>query len=105
MGYPGSVHDSRIYRTSPLYGTIEDKCENNYILGYSGYPCSRHLLTPFRDRGQLTRKERNFNVILSKNRYVVEHCFGILKQKFRQLYHIKLRKIHRPLHTCLLCLT
>lgn len=25
---------------------------------------------------------------------MIEHCFGILKQKFRQLYHLKLRSEH-----------
>lgn len=36
--------------------------------------------------------------VLARNRYVIEHCFGILKQKFRQLYHLKLRKIRLMVH-------
>lgn len=35
---------------------------------------------------------------LAKNRYVIEHCFGVLKQKFRQMYHIKLRKMEYIVH-------
>ena len=30
---------------------------------------------------------------MSHNRYVIEHCFGLLKQRFRQLYHLKLKDI------------
>lgn len=93
VGFPGSVHDSRVFRSSPLYNTLPEKCENHYILGDSGYPCLRHLLTPFRDRGNLTPEQQNYNYKLATNRYIIEHCFGILKQKFRQLYHLKLRKI------------
>ncbi|KAJ8926234.1 hypothetical protein NQ314_021422 [Rhamnusium bicolor] len=103
VGYPGSVHDSRVFRTSPLYETLGEKCGNNYLLGDSGYPCMRHLLTPYRDSGNLNRRQNNFNLKLSKNRYVIEHCFGIMKQKFRQLYHIKLRSIPDIVHFIRAC--
>lgn len=91
LGYPGSVHDSRVFRNSPLKNTLEEKCGIYFLLGDSGYPLQPNLLTPFKDRGNLTRRQGNFNVKLARNRYVIEHCFGILKQKFRQLYHVKLR--------------
>lgn len=103
MGYPGSVHDSRVLRVSPLYHMLPDKCGDNYILGDSGYPCLKNLLTPFKDAGQLTRRQRNFNYLLSKNRYIIEHTFGIMKQKFRQLYHIKIRKITDIVHFIRAC--
>ncbi|GLV37552.1 uncharacterized protein CBL_20364 [Carabus blaptoides fortunei] len=90
--FPGSDHDSRILRSSPFLDTLPEKCQSGYILGDSGYPGLRHLMTPYRDRGQLRRVELNYNIKLSQNRYIVEHCVGILKQKFRELYHLKLRK-------------
>lgn len=93
IGYPGSVHDSRVFRASPLMESLAEKCGQYYLLGDSGYPCLKHLLTPFRDVGNFGRLQNNYNVKLSQNRYVIEHCFGMLKQKFRQLYHLKLRKI------------
>lgn len=93
VGYPGSVHDSRVFRNSPLGNNLEEKCGRYYLLGDSGYPLKRQLLTPFKDRGNLTPRQINYNVKLCKNRYLVEHCFGILKQKFRQMYHVKLRDI------------
>lgn len=98
IGYPGSVHDSRVFRNSPLKNTLGEKCGHYFLLGDSGYPLQNQLLTPYKDRGNLTRHQQNFNVQLARNRYIIEHCFGILKQKFRQLYHIKLRKIRLIVH-------
>nr|CAI5817044.1 unnamed protein product [Callosobruchus analis] len=98
VGYPGSVHDSRVYRNSPLKQNLQQKCGRCFLLGDSGYPLENNLLTPYKDRENLTRRQRNYNVKLSKNRCVIEHCFGILKQKFRQLYHIKLRNVRTIVH-------
>ncbi|CAH1955253.1 unnamed protein product [Acanthoscelides obtectus] len=50
VGYPGSIHDSRVFRTSPLFGTLQEKCGNHFIIGDSGYPCLQYCLTPFQDR-------------------------------------------------------
>lgn len=94
VGFPGSVHDSRVFRASPLSTTLEEKCHENYILGDSGFPCLQHLMTPYKNLGHLTRRQQNFNLKLAKTRYIVEHTFGLLKQKFRQLYHLKLRHDH-----------
>lgn len=98
IGYPGSVHDSRVFRNSPLYQTLPQKCGQYFLLGDSGYPLQANLLTPFKDRGQLTERQIHYNVQLARNRYVIEHCFGVLKQKFRQLFHIKLRKMEIIVH-------
>lgn len=98
IGYPGSVHDSRVLKNSPLGQNLAEKCGQYFILGDSGYPLKRNLLTPYKDRGNLTRLQKKYNILLSKNRYVIEHCFGVLKQKFRQLYHIKLRDMETIVH-------
>ncbi|KAJ4437592.1 hypothetical protein ANN_17737, partial [Periplaneta americana] len=103
VGFPGSVHDSRVFRRSPLSESLPQKCHHLYLLGDSGYPCLENLLTPFRDRGNLRRAEREFNTRLSKNRYLIEHCFGLLKQKFRQLYHVKLKNIRDIVHLIRAC--
>lgn len=92
-GYPGSVHDARVFRTSPLCDSLQNKCEQYHIIGDSAYPLLPNLLTPFKDRGMLTRNQLNYNTKLSSNRMVIEHCNGLLKQKWRQLYHIKFRNI------------
>lgn len=59
--------------------------------------------TPFKDNGHLRPVEVNYNIKLTKNRYVIEHCFGLLKQRFRQLYHLKLRKIETMVHFIRAC--
>lgn len=73
------------------------------MLGDSAYPCLTNLIVPYKDNGHLTRAQRNFNVKLSSCRVVIENAFGCLKQRFRQLYHIKLRNIVRivqVIHAC-----
>lgn len=98
IGYPGSVHDSRVFNNSPLKNHLEEKCGSYYLLGDSGYPLLPNLLTPYKDRGNLTRRQLNYNLKLSKNRYIIEHCFGLLKEKFRQMFHVKMRKIRLICH-------
>ncbi|XP_019771122.2 putative nuclease HARBI1 isoform X1 [Dendroctonus ponderosae] len=94
IGFPGSVHDSRVFRASPLSENLIAKCGGNYILGDSDYPCLKNLLTPYKDLGNLTRAQQRYNAKLSETRSIIEHCFGILKQKFTQLNHLKLRGDH-----------
>lgn len=73
IGYPGIVNDSRIFKSSPLYDSLPEKYQKSYILGDSGYSLLKHLLTTFSVRGQLTRGQNNYNVTLSRNRYIVEY--------------------------------
>lgn len=103
IGYPGSVHDSRIFKTSPLYTSLATKCVDKFIIADSAYPCLRNLLTPYRDNGHLTATQTYFNYKLSNSRIAIEHTFGILKQKFRQLYHLKLRNMHTICHFIRAC--
>ncbi|KAK9507596.1 hypothetical protein O3M35_007419 [Rhynocoris fuscipes] len=98
IGYPGSVHHSQVFKNSTLKNTLQEKCGRYFILGDNSYPLTNNLLTPYKDRGNLTRKQQNFNVKLAKNRYATENCFNILRQKFRQLYHLKLRNIRLIVH-------
>lgn len=74
-----------------------------YLLGDSAYPCSNVLITPFRDNGHLTNAQKHFNVKLSSCRVKIEHAFGILKQRFRQLYYCKLRSIEVMCHFIRAC--
>lgn len=92
-----------MFRNSPLCDTLAEKCGEKVILGDSAYPCLRNLLTPYKDNGNLTATERNFNMKLSHCRILIEHSFGMLKQKFRQLYHLKLRDISLICHFIRAC--
>ena len=89
-GYPGSVHDARVFRNSPLYREVEVNPDNyfpgnSHILGDAAYPLKRWLLTPFRDNGHLTARQRRYNVAHSSTRMVVERSIGLLKNRFRKL--------------------
>ncbi|XP_044766191.1 putative nuclease HARBI1 [Coccinella septempunctata] len=58
-GCPGSVHDARVYRMSPLFKQIMPNITRDYhLLGDSAYPNATNLITPYRDNGHLTRHQR-----------------------------------------------
>ena len=89
-GYPGRVHDARVFRNSPLYQAVIANEEeffpgNCHILGDSAYPLLSWILTPFKNYGNLTRCQRNYNFKQSSTWMVVEHLFGTLKGQFRRL--------------------
>lgn len=89
-GEHGSLHDARVLRRSSLY----ERAQNNdyfggyFIIGDSAYPALDWLVTPFRDTGNLTEREKTFNFKLSSTRMIVEHSFGLLKGRFQRLHHV-----------------
>ncbi|XP_064464165.1 putative nuclease HARBI1 [Ornithodoros turicata] len=93
--WPGSTHDSRILRDSNIGREFERGVHTGLLLGDSGYPCKRWLMTPFlqpRDRPQA-----NYNTSHSTTRAVVERTIGQLKRRFHCL-HSELRVATR--HCC-----
>jgi hypothetical protein len=87
-GWPGKVHDARVFRNSPLCEALPALTGINHILGDGAYPISRYLMTPYRDNGHLTREQVNFNKTLSGTRVLIKNSFGMLKSRFRRLQHI-----------------
>lgn len=88
--YPGSVHDARVLRNSPLYQDAEHLGSemfpgSAYIIGDAAYPLKTWLMTGFKNNGKLTREQRHFNYRLSSTRMKIEHTFGLLKGRFRKL--------------------
>ncbi len=55
-GWPGSMHDSRIFEMSSLSRVIEEKLRdtNYHLLGDSAYRLGIRLITPYRNNGHLT---------------------------------------------------
>lgn len=47
-------------------------------------------IPPFKEFGNLTQAERNFNENLSKTRQVIEHAFALLKGRWRRLKHLSM---------------
>ncbi|CAM4423824.1 unnamed protein product [Lepidochelys kempii] len=90
MGWPGKVHDARIFRNSGLFEqlqegtyfpdqkmTIGDVEMPIVILGDSAYPLLPWLMKPY--TGSLDSSKEQFNYRLSKCTMVVEYAFGCLK--------------------------
>ena len=99
VGWPGSVHDARVFANSLIYKKITeeqllDNVGNRTILGRqikpclvgdSAYPMHTWLVKPFNFNSSLTAKQKHFNYRLSRARIVVENTFGRLKARWRRL--------------------
>lgn len=78
--WPGSVHDSRIFRNSNLSQVLAPYRGQALLLGDRGYGISPWLLTPFKNPAN--PQQHNFNRIHAQNRVIIERCFGQLKRRF-----------------------
>ncbi|KAK0142797.1 Protein ALP1-like [Merluccius polli] len=87
IGFPGSAHDSRVLKHSPIYFQQLYPPPGYSIIGDGGYPCLEQpisLMTPYRlPQNQL---QVRFNSHLSRGRCVVERAFGILKTRWRSIF-------------------
>jgi hypothetical protein len=93
-GFPGSQHDSFIFRNCDINPTnLHEFLHHNEIIGADkGYPLLRHVLTPFRENspdaeefGIPQQALREFNRHYSGLRVVVEHVNGLLKEELESL--------------------
>ncbi|XP_065356325.1 uncharacterized protein LOC135950720 [Calliphora vicina] len=94
LGYPGSVHDARIYNNCEL--SVNSKkflTGAEWLVGDSAYKLTGTVVTPFRaNSSELNLKERtNFNKTLSRYRIRIEHCFGLMKERFNSLKELKIQ--------------
>ncbi|XP_070547328.1 uncharacterized protein [Ptychodera flava] len=98
VGWPGSVHDARVYSNSRLYQLLsENRLLPNrtrqisgvdipiMLIGDPAYPLQKHLMKAYSDTGRLTEEEVYYNRRLSRARMVVENAFGRLKGRWRSL--------------------
>lgn len=74
-----------------------------HLLGDSAYPISEHLLTPYRDYGNLTQSERSFNRAFCATRVKIENAFGLLKGRFRQLNTTEFLTVCKTSHFIIAC--
>lgn len=108
-GYPGSVHDSRVLRNSPLYSSfraddfVGPNEESYHILGDGGYPLRTWLITPYRNNGHLQLEQTRFNEILSGTRQIVERSFALLKGRFRRLLYLDCVSMETVVDTIVVC--
>nr|XP_022307569.1 putative nuclease HARBI1 [Crassostrea virginica] len=88
--WPGSVHDSWIFRESYLSRELERGQLNGVLLGDSGYPLKPYLMTPYTFADTLAAQ--NYNSAHCKTRVTIEQTYGIIKKRFNSL--------HSGLRTC-----
>ena len=92
IGWPGKVHDARVFANSTVY--IKGRRGNLFpswtrklgsvevplvILGDPAYPLLPWLMKPYAYNAHTTAKEKLFNYRQSRARMVVENAFGRLK--------------------------
>ncbi|XP_028254280.1 NACHT, LRR and PYD domains-containing protein 12-like [Parambassis ranga] len=88
VGWPGSVHDSRVLRHSPLYRRGIYPPPGHFILADGGYPCLQHplpLITPYKQPVQGVAAQR-FNSRHSTARSIIERAFGMMKTRWRAIF-------------------
>lgn len=96
--YPGSVHDSRVFKKSNIFRDFDTlnwrPFRNAVILGDSGYPLKDYLIVPF--LRPENSQQRRFNRAHKSTRRLIECAFGILKERFRCLKFLRVK----PTYAC-----
>ena len=78
--WPGSVHDSRIFKNSTLYNDLSSGNLDGYLIADSGYAVAPFCLTPYLDPvGDI---QKNYNVVHKHTRSLVERTIGQAKKRF-----------------------
>lgn len=79
--WPGSAHDSTIFNNSSIRGKFErGEMGDSLIVGDSGYPIRKFLITPLAN--PVTAAEQLFNESQIRTRNPVERCYGVWKRRF-----------------------
>ncbi|KAJ0169386.1 hypothetical protein K1T71_014973 [Dendrolimus kikuchii] len=89
--YGGSTHDAFIWNAHPIKSHLEHINESTWLLGDSGYPLRKFLMTPIINAAPDT-PESHYTDIHVRTRNIIERTIGLLKARFRCLL------VHRVLH-------
>ncbi|XP_071387553.1 putative nuclease HARBI1 [Centroberyx affinis] len=85
--WPGSVHDSKIFRASSLSQQLSQGEFSGVLLGDKRYACLPYLLTAYQE--PQTEAQRNYNVAHAHTRACIEMAFGLIKTRFQCLNHLR----------------
>ncbi|CAH1958140.1 unnamed protein product [Acanthoscelides obtectus] len=101
VSWPGSVHDSGIWRNSQTRLQLIIKA-NVVLLGDDGYGIEPCLMTPFRN--PTPGAEINYNKLSKQERAIIERCFGQLKRRFpilQSVFRVKLENVLKIIIACI----
>lgn len=102
IGWPGRVHDARVFANSEIFhkgenGTLFPNWTKKIVLQRGetdlpvtiiadpAYPLKPWIMKPYSGRGNLTAAQVRFNYRLSRARMTIENSFGRLKGRWRCL--------------------
>ncbi|XP_023312532.1 protein ALP1-like, partial [Anoplophora glabripennis] len=110
-GFPGSAHDSRVFKNSEIYQELLRgnkrkyfPTENYHLIGDKAYPLMDWLMKPYLgDDRHLTRQQRAHNLAHSQTRIRIEHCFGLLKGRWLILQYVNVRTIEKAVKIITAC--
>ena len=116
VGWPGSVHDARVFSNSQLCHKATNRTLLNtnscvihgttvfpFLIGDSAYPLNTWLIKPFPHNSSLSSRQRHFNYLISRARIVTENAFGRLKARWRRLLKSNDMDISHIPHVILAC--
>ena len=77
-GYPGCLHDARVFRNSPLYNEVAGNYDyffhgNSQLVADSAHPLLKWVLTSFNNHGNLTTQQGRYNFKQGSTRITVQH--------------------------------
>ena len=94
VGWPGSVHDNRVWRTCSLFKKCNDRFSpKQYLLGDTAFTASSIMVPPFKTTPgcPLPQSRLSFNTLLARPRVKSEHCIGMFKGRFPFFRNIRLK--------------
>lgn len=92
MGWPGSVHNNRVWLNSDVYLAKEKYFSNKeYLLGDSAFSASMVMVPAFKKspNAALSEERKYFNTKLAKVRIKSEHCIGLVKARFQRVRELR----------------
>ena len=99
-GWPGNVHDERVYRTTKIAKKPADHfSKGEYLLCDSAVAARDTVVPQFKknfNETDLDEEKAQFNTICALPRVIVEHCIGLWKNRFPFLRNIRMRITDDP---------
>jgi hypothetical protein len=89
-GWPGSVYDSSIWKSSPLSDNPRRFfAPHQYVLADSAYALDEHIIPVYRQPAASIEQNKRFNELVAAQRVRIEHVNGVLFGRWGSLDSIR----------------